>query len=132
MVKIAYMKSLNGMEHYIPEKDINTNSMNIISISQNYLYVMAEDEGIVEGAYKIINMNKEVFNNLKEATYDKNKSKITGLLKKIHEQNKETLKKSSIHLRICDSRHGKTIDLEKRKQAYVDYFKNKIPTLDLK
>ena len=128
MTNVMYIKSLSKTNHYIANKDF----MNIISISQNSLYVMAEDEGMgAEGAYKIIKINKRTFEKMRGLVINNKRKELTSILKDIHNKNKEVLKNSSLQLRMVESRYNTNSKwLEQTKQVFINYFNNNKPILD--
>ena len=126
MVDIMYLKSPNKIDYYI----VKNNFMELIAISKNLIYIMAEDEGIVEGAYKIIKINKEVFEKMKEVVIDKKRKELTDILKKVHLKNKKILENSSLQVRVNESMEHNSKFLEKRKQNYKDYFNKNQPILN--
>ena len=133
MTNVAFIQSLSGMNYYAPikDKDINKPIMNIVSISKDYLYLMAEDEGIVEGAYKLIQINKRTFEKMKNFTIDNKRKELTDILKKVHQKNKEKLTNSVIGIRLEESRfHGNFKFINETKQDFVNYFNKTQPILE--
>jgi len=128
MEDIMYIKSPNKTDYYIASK----NFMEIISISQNDLYIMAEDEGMgAEGAYKIIKIDKRIFEKMKSLSIDNKRKELTDILKDVHNKNKEILKNSHLQLRIRESRDNNNLEwLEQIKQNFIDHYNESEPILD--
>lgn len=128
MVDVMYIKSPHKTDYYIANK----NFMKIISISKDYLYVMAEDEGMAaEGAYKIIKINKKIFEKIKDLAIDNKRKELTNILKKVHHKNKEILENSPLQLRIEESIYDYNPKLlEQKKQSFIDYFNKNQPILE--
>ncbi|MCK5624243.1 hypothetical protein KAI04_00185 [Candidatus Pacearchaeota archaeon] len=114
------MKSPSEIDYYI----VNKNFMEIISISKDYLFVMAEDEAITEGAYKTININKKIFEKMKNLAIDNKRKELTDILKEVHNKNKEILENPHLQLRIEESRYDHNSEqLEQKKQSFIDHYK---------
>jgi len=128
MTDIIYVKSPSKTDYYIANK----NFMRIISISKDYLYVMAEDEGMAaEGAYKIIKINKKTFEKMKELARDNKRKELTNILKKAYHKNKGILENSFLQIRIEESRyHHNPKLLEQTEQKFIDYFNKNQPILE--
>ena len=128
MADIMYIKSPNKTDYYIADE----NFMEIISISQNHLYVMAEDEGMgAEGAYKIIKIHKRTFEKMKDLSIDNKRKELTDILKDVHNKNKEILENSPLQLRIEESRYDHSLEwLEQTKQSFINHYNKSKPILD--
>ena len=128
MVNVMYIKSSSETDYYIENK----NFMEIISISQEDLYVMAEDEGMgTEGAYKIINIDKRTFEKMKELSKENKRKELTDILKDVHNKNKEVLEKSPLQFRIEESRYHHNKEwLKEIKQSFRDHYRESKAILD--
>ena len=128
MADIMYIKSPSKTDYYIANK----NFMEIISISKDYLYVVAEDEGMAaEGAYKIIKINKKIFEKMKNLAMDNKRKELTNILKKAHHKNKGILESSFLQIRMEESRyHHNPKFLEQTEQNFINYFNENQPILN--
>lgn len=125
MIDVMYIKSPNRTNYYLA----NENFMEIISISKDYLFVMAEDEGMVEGAYKIIKVDERVFEEMKNLATNRKRKKLTEILQQVHDKNKEVLEDSLLQIRIEESRYDYDPRLIKqREKDLINYF-NKTPAI---
>jgi len=121
MTNIMYIKSPDKTDYYIANK----NFMNIVSISQDHLYVMAEDEGMgAEGAYKIIKIDKRTFEKMKNFAIDKKRKELTDILKKVHNKNKDILENSPLQLRM---ERLSNLIIER---SFIDHYNKSEPILD--
>lgn len=126
---VKYLRSPEYGDNYIANNDF----MNIVSISKEDVCVMAEDDSITEGAYKIMNINKGTFENMKELAKDGKRKELTSILKNVHEKNKEKLKKQEIlQLRINSFRRDLESNekLDKLEKDLVDNYNNSEPILE--
>jgi hypothetical protein len=132
MLNVVYLKNPSGLDHYmISNGDINENFMEVVSISKDHLYVMAEDEGKIKGAYEIINIDKKIFKKMKEHAYKGERKNLTSLLTKIHKQNNTNPSKRYPEPRVDESRYSHDPKwLNETKKKLIDYFKNTKPILE--
>ncbi len=127
MVEVMYLKSPSKTDHYIADE----NFMRIVSISKDHLYVMAEDEGAIDGAYKVIKIHQRIFEKMEDLSVDDKRKELTNILKEVHNKNKEILENQPLQLRIEESRYDHDPKfLEQKKQSFIDHYNKSEPILD--
>ena len=97
-MKIKYFKTKTWGGSYVAREDY----MNIVSISKIDFCNMANDENNFEGAYQNMGVSEEEFEELKEFANNKNREKGINLIRKIHEDNKESLEKNPLYAKHTD------------------------------
>ena len=86
-MKLAYFKSKILGDCYAPDNDF----CNILHITEKEVTILADDENIVNGPYKILEIPKQDYAKLKSSVQDGDREKAITLLKKLHKENKDTL-----------------------------------------
>jgi len=85
-MELKYFKQYHE-DFYVPEDDF----MNVVVISKEYLFKMAFDDSPLWGVYKSLEISKTDYKKLCKHISNKNRLLTTGLLKKIHENNKNIM-----------------------------------------
>ncbi|MBU2612294.1 MAG: hypothetical protein KKB62_01065 [Nanoarchaeota archaeon] len=93
-MKVKYFKNYeNSQDCYVGEKYGKSDYFNMVSISKNYFFLFANDEGSsypdgrFDGFYRTMNVSKKDFESLKDAARKKDREKGLNLLRIIHEGN---------------------------------------------
>jgi len=95
-MKLDYFKTGLWGDCYVPEK----NFCKIIGITKEHIEFWADDENMLEGAYKTLNISKKNYDELKNAAKNKDREKGLTLIRKLHEENESTLKNPCFHIKI--------------------------------
>lgn len=71
---------------------------NVASISDSHTCSMGASDADIRGLYKPLEVSKKEYNSLIEGVNGTNRKKVTGLLKKIHEENKQELNSGRLQI----------------------------------
>lgn len=88
-MEIKYFKTGLWGDCYVKDDDY----FNIISISEDYLLIMADDEGIFEGVYTLMDFPENKWESLLELAKNGERRELTNVLKKIHLDNQKKMEK---------------------------------------
>lgn len=81
-MKIKYFKTSMWGDCYV----VGDSYMRIITLTKDSTFCMADDEGVFEGVYKTLNINEEDYELMLDSSRSKDRTKVLGIVRKIHEQ----------------------------------------------
>ena len=97
-MELKYFKTKFWGDCYVPNDDF----MNVVSIDKHDICVMAFDDSNLSGLYKPLNVSKKDYQELKGGAFDKDREKVIGLLKKIHDENELVLNSGMLSIKKDD------------------------------
>jgi len=99
-MELDYFKTGLWGDCYVPEK----NFCKIIGISKEHIEFWADDENMLEGAYKTLNISEQNYTELRKAAINQDRKKGLELIQDLHKANEKILSNPLVQVKVDPSR----------------------------